>query len=57
MQAENSFAEGSLPTKLKTKMAFDGNDILLVKKKSAPGKDGPTKVTQDMIMTCEFLSM
>ncbi|RLM56364.1 transcription initiation factor TFIID subunit 1-like [Panicum miliaceum] len=42
-EAENSFAEGSLPTKLKTKMAFDGNDILLVKKKSAPGKDGPTK--------------
>ena len=56
MQAENSFAEGSLPTKLKTKMAFDGNDILLVKKKIAPGKDGP-KVTQSMIMNCEVLSM
>ena len=47
MQAENSFAEGSLPTKLKTKMAFDGNDILLVKKKSAPGKDGPPKVSPE----------
>ncbi|XP_039844257.1 transcription initiation factor TFIID subunit 1-like isoform X2 [Panicum virgatum] len=45
-EAENSFAEGSLPTKLKTKMAFDGNDILLVKKKSAPGKDGPKEKRQ-----------
>jgi transcription initiation factor TFIID subunit 1 len=42
MQAENiSFTEGGLPTKLKAKVAFDGNDILLVKKKSALGKDGP----------------
>lgn len=41
MQAENSFAEGGLPSKLKTKVAFDGNDIVLVKKKSALGKDGP----------------
>jgi transcription initiation factor TFIID subunit 1 len=40
MQAGNSFAEGSLPTKLKTKMTSDGNDIILVKKKNVPGKDG-----------------
>jgi transcription initiation factor TFIID subunit 1 len=40
MQAGNSFAEGSLPTKLKTKTTFDGNDIILVKKKNVPGKDG-----------------
>ncbi|KAF8765522.1 hypothetical protein HU200_008480 [Digitaria exilis] len=40
-EAENSFAEGGLPSKLKTKVAFDGNDIILVKKKSVLGKDGP----------------
>ncbi|RCV22181.1 hypothetical protein SETIT_4G200100v2 [Setaria italica] len=45
-EAENSFAEGGLPTKLKTKVAFDGNDILLVKKKSALGKDGPKEKRQ-----------
>ncbi|KAK3134208.1 hypothetical protein QOZ80_6AG0546340 [Eleusine coracana subsp. coracana] len=39
-EAGNSFAEGGLPTKLKTKMAFDGNEIILVKKKTVPGKDG-----------------
>uniref|UniRef100_A0A0A9CKH1 Zinc knuckle domain-containing protein n=1 Tax=Arundo donax TaxID=35708 RepID=A0A0A9CKH1_ARUDO len=39
-EAENAFAEGGLPSKLKTKMTFDGNDIVLVKKKSALGKDG-----------------
>jgi transcription initiation factor TFIID subunit 1 len=40
MQAGNSFAESGLPTKLKTKIAFDGNDIILVKKKNVAGKDG-----------------
>lgn len=40
MQAGNSFGEGSLPTKLKTKMTFDANDVILVKKKTVPGKDG-----------------
>ncbi|TVU48820.1 hypothetical protein EJB05_00098 [Eragrostis curvula] len=38
-EAGNSFAEVGLPTKLKAKMAYDGNDIILVKKKN-PGKDG-----------------
>ncbi|TVU08311.1 hypothetical protein EJB05_41711 [Eragrostis curvula] len=38
-EAGNSFAEGGLPTKLKAKMTYDGNDIILVKKK-IPGKDG-----------------
>ena len=41
MQVENSFAKGGLPSKLKPKMALDVNEILLVKKKSVLGKDGP----------------
>ncbi|CAN6216168.1 unnamed protein product [Urochloa humidicola] len=45
-EAENSFAEGGLPTKQKAKVAFDGNDIILVKKKSALGKDGPKEKRQ-----------
>nr|CAB3468539.1 unnamed protein product [Digitaria exilis] len=45
-EAENSFAEGGLPSKLKTKVAFDGNDIILVKKKSVLGKDGPKEKGQ-----------
>lgn len=40
MQVE-SFAEGALSSKLKPKMTLDGNDILLVRKKNALGKDGP----------------
>ncbi|XP_062229396.1 transcription initiation factor TFIID subunit 1-like isoform X2 [Phragmites australis] len=39
-EAENSFAEGSLSTKLKTKMTFDRNGIVLDKKRSALGKYG-----------------
>ncbi|KAL6873418.1 hypothetical protein ACP4OV_013500 [Aristida adscensionis] len=39
-ETENASAEGGLPSKLKAKMAFDGSDILLVKKKSGLGKDG-----------------
>ncbi|KAF0902877.1 hypothetical protein E2562_019169 [Oryza meyeriana var. granulata] len=39
-EVEN-FAEGSLPSKLRTKTVFDANDdIVLVKRKNAPGKDG-----------------
>ncbi|KAJ1288769.1 hypothetical protein BS78_02G113400 [Paspalum vaginatum] len=45
-EPENSFAGGGFPSKLKTKMAFDGNDILLVKKKSALGKDGAKEKRQ-----------
>lgn len=45
-EPENSFAEGGVPSKLKTRIAFDGNDILLVKKKSALGKDGPKEKRQ-----------
>ncbi|XP_062178664.1 transcription initiation factor TFIID subunit 1-like isoform X2 [Phragmites australis] len=39
-EAENSFADGGLPSKLKTKVRFDANDVVLVKKRSALGKDG-----------------
>ncbi|KAF2927800.1 transcription initiation factor TFIID subunit 1 isoform X2 [Oryza sativa Japonica Group] len=39
-EVEN-FAEGSLPSKLRTKTGFDANDdIILVKRKNIPGKDG-----------------
>ncbi|XP_006657187.1 transcription initiation factor TFIID subunit 1 isoform X2 [Oryza brachyantha] len=39
-EVEN-FAEGSLPSKLRTKTLFDANDdIILVKRKNVPGKDG-----------------
>jgi hypothetical protein len=40
MQVEYSFTEGALPSKLKTKPMGDANDIILVKKKNVPGKDG-----------------
>lgn len=39
-QARNYFAEGRLPLKLKAAMTFDGDDILVVKRNSAPGTDG-----------------
>ncbi|CAD6336096.1 unnamed protein product [Miscanthus lutarioriparius] len=45
-EVENSFAEGGLPSKLKPKMALDANEILLVKKKSVLGKDGPKEKKQ-----------
>ncbi|KAJ1260110.1 hypothetical protein BS78_10G207000 [Paspalum vaginatum] len=45
-ELENSYAEGGLPSKLKAKMAFDANDILLVKRKTALAKDGPKEKRQ-----------
>nr|XP_051203565.1 transcription initiation factor TFIID subunit 1 isoform X4 [Lolium perenne] len=39
-EVEYSFTEGALPSKLKTKPMGDANDIILVKKKNVPGKDG-----------------
>lgn len=50
MQVEN-FAEGSLPSKLRTKTGFDANDdIILVKRKNIPGKDG-FKVSQITVIS------
>lgn len=40
MQVDSSFTEGGLPSKLKTKLMVDANDIILVKKKNVLGKDG-----------------
>ncbi|XP_003560349.1 transcription initiation factor TFIID subunit 1 isoform X2 [Brachypodium distachyon] len=39
-EIEDSFTEGGLPSKLKTKQMVDANDIILVKKKNVLGKDG-----------------
>ncbi|RLM98386.1 hypothetical protein C2845_PM06G32280 [Panicum miliaceum] len=45
-EARNSFAEGRLPLKLKVAMTIDGDDILLVKRSSALGMDGPKENRQ-----------
>ncbi|VAI81001.1 unnamed protein product [Triticum turgidum subsp. durum] len=39
-EVDSSFTEGGLSSKLKTKLAVDANDIILVKKKNVQGKDG-----------------
>lgn len=53
MQIENSFAEGGLPSKLKTKMMSDVSDVILLKKKNVVGKDG-FKVSPEH--DCDFCS-